>query len=152
MHAPWAGRDLLEGARVLDAFAGTGALGLEALSRGAATAVFMERDIGALAALRLNIAACRAEARCTVLACDALRPRPGQRCGLVFLDPPYGEGMVPRAVAGLAAAGWVADDALIVAEVGRGDPAPAVSLLADDRRGAARVLAWRFDPGAIPAS
>ena len=57
LHAPWGGRDRVEGAAVLDAFAGTGALGLEALSRGAATATFIERDRAALAALRANIAA-----------------------------------------------------------------------------------------------
>ncbi len=52
LHAPWAGRAAIDGARVLDAFAGTGALGLEALSRGAAEAVFIERDRAALRALR----------------------------------------------------------------------------------------------------
>ena len=78
MHAPWAGRAAVDGARVLDAFAGTGALGLEALSRGAAVATFLETGRAALAALRGNIAACRAEVRCTVLAADALRPPPGQ--------------------------------------------------------------------------
>src|SRR6202051_1663883 len=60
MHAPWAGRSVVEDALVLDAFAGTGALGLEALSRGAAKAVFVERAQGALLALRANIAAFRA--------------------------------------------------------------------------------------------
>ncbi len=88
MHAPWGGRGVIEGARVLDVFAGTGALGLEALSRGAAHATFMEPDSAALAALRANIAACRAEA--TVLAGDARRPPPGTGCRLVFLDPPLG--------------------------------------------------------------
>src|SRR5580698_2435785 len=60
MHAPWSGRAVIEGAAVLDVFAGTGALGLEALSRGAATAVFIENDATALKALRTNIAACGA--------------------------------------------------------------------------------------------
>src|SRR5271166_2589163 len=60
MHAPWGGKSLVEGALVLDVFAGTGALGLEALSRGAANAVFVERSRAALAALRGNIDACRA--------------------------------------------------------------------------------------------
>ena len=87
MHAPWAAP--IRDATVLDAYAGTGALGLEALSRGAAHAVFMERDRAALHVLRANIAACRAEAQCTVLAADVLRPPPGRPCGLVFLDPPY---------------------------------------------------------------
>ena len=68
MHAPWGGRALLEDAQVLDGFAGTGALGLEALSRGAAHVTFVEKDRAALAALRANIAACRAAERCAVVA------------------------------------------------------------------------------------
>ena len=68
-----------EGGEMLDAFAGTGALGLEALSRGAAHATFMETDRAALATLSANIAACRAADRATVLAADATRPPPGGR-------------------------------------------------------------------------
>src|SRR3954470_14725956 len=68
LHAPWGGRDVLESAIVLDLFAGTGALGLEALSRGARHAVFVESAPPALAALRANIAGCKAQAACTVLA------------------------------------------------------------------------------------
>ena len=71
LHAPWGGRDAVEGARVLDVFAGTGALGLEALSRGAAFATFIEQDRAALAALRANIATLRAAGRCR---------RAGRRC------------------------------------------------------------------------
>ena len=63
LHAPWGGRDAVEGARVLDVFAGTGALGLEALSRGAAFATFIEQDRAALAALRANIATLGAAGR-----------------------------------------------------------------------------------------
>jgi 16S rRNA (guanine966-N2)-methyltransferase len=143
LHAPWAGRDALEGARVLDVFAGTGAFGLEALSRGAADAVFLERDRAALAALRANVAACGAEARCRVLPADALRPPPGRFCTLLFLDPPYGADLVPQAVAALARTGWVAPGALIVAEFGRDDRLPDVPALAEWSHGAARLLAWR---------
>src|ERR1700683_4227006 len=82
MHAPWAGRPCIEGALVLDVFAGTGALGLEALSRGAGHAVFVERSGPALTALRTNIAACRAEDRCEVLPIDALAVPPGERAGI----------------------------------------------------------------------
>lgn len=147
-HAPWAGRAALDGARVLDAFAGTGALGLEALSRGGAHATFLETDRAALRALRANIAACRAEARCTVLPADALRPpqgRPpqGQPCGLVFLDPPYGKDLVAPALAALDAAGWIAPGALLVAEIGRDDPLPRPDPVEDWVAGAARVVAWR---------
>ena len=142
MHAPWAGPDAVRGARVLDAFAGTGALGLEALSRGALHATFIERDRAALAALRVNAAAAGAAAE--VLSADTLRPPPGRPCGLVFLDPPYGQDLVPRALAALRDAGWVAPDALIVAEVGRDDPSPAPGdALAARAHGAARIEIWR---------
>jgi 16S rRNA (guanine966-N2)-methyltransferase len=144
MHAPWAGRAAIEGARVLDAFAGTGALGLEALSRGGAHATFIENSRAALATLRANIAACRAEARCTVLAADALHPPHGARCSILFLDPPYGADLVPQAVTALAAAGWIGQGTLIVAEVGRDDPAPVPAPLDDRTQGAARVVAWHL--------
>jgi 16S rRNA (guanine966-N2)-methyltransferase len=99
----------IAGMRVLDLFAGTGAVGIEALSRGAARAVFVERDPDALRALRANLAALdlgRAEAR--VVAGDALAalPRLGEGeapFDLVFLDPPYTGNLATRALAALAA-------------------------------------------------
>jgi 16S rRNA (guanine966-N2)-methyltransferase len=142
-HAPWAGRAALDDAVVLDAFAGTGALGLEALSRGAASASFLERDRAALACLRANIAACRAEDRCAVLAADATRPPRGRPCSLVFLDPPYGRELVPAALAALDAAGWLAPGALIVAETGRDEAPPVADALAERVQGAGRVSIWR---------
>jgi len=144
LHAPWGGRAAVEGVRVLDAFAGTGALGLEALSRGAAHATFIERDAAALKAIRANIAACRAEDRARVIAGDALRPpRADAPCGLVFLDPPYGEGLLPPAIAALRGAGWIADGALLVAELGRRETLEGVAPLADRSHGAARVIVAR---------
>ena len=71
---------------MLDVFAGTGAFGLEALSRGAAHATFVEHDRAALAALHANIAACRAQDRTTVCAIDALSLPPGEAANLVFLE------------------------------------------------------------------
>lgn len=146
-HAPFAGRAAVQEARVLDAFAGTGALGLEALSRGAAEATFIERDQAALAALRANIAACRAAGRARVLPADALSPpRAGAPASLVFLDPPYGKGLVPQALAALAGAGWISPGALVVAELGAAEPfEPVVGFSGlDDRRwGKARVIFLR---------
>jgi 16S rRNA (guanine966-N2)-methyltransferase len=137
LHAPWGGS--LDGVTVLDGFAGTGALGLEALSRGAAAAWFIEKDRAALTALRANVAACGAG---TVLAADILRPPPGRPCGLVFLDPPYGQGLLPLALAALGKAGWLAPDATIVAEAAA-DETPALgALLAERRHGAGRVTIW----------
>ena len=145
-HAPWAGRAAVEGARVLDAFAGTGALGLEALSRGAAHAAFLENDRAALSALRANIAACREAERCTVLAADALRPpRAEAPATLVFLDPPYGRGLVEASLLALSAANWVAPGALVCAEAeaaaaSHAPPPPGFALLAERAHGPARVL------------
>ena len=152
MHAPWGGRALLEGADVLDAFAGTGALGLEAVSRGAARARFIERDPAALRALRANIAACRAQGACEAIAGDATAPPLGSPlgspCGLAFLDPPYGQGLVGRALAGLRGAGWLAPGCMIVAETARDEPAPAAgAVLAERVHGAARLTVWRLTPG-----
>lgn len=105
-----------EGRRVLDLFAGTGALGLEALSRGAAAATFVERGGPALALIAKNLARMRIEAR--VLARDATRlgPNPDAPFDLVFLDPPYGRGLGERAMAAAIAGGWIADGALVVWE------------------------------------
>jgi len=150
LHAPWGGRAEMEGALVLDTFAGTGALGLEALSRGAATAAFMETDRAALVALRANIAACRAEDRARVLAVDALRPPPGRACSLIFLDPPYGDDLVTRSLPALVGAGWIAPEAVIVAETGRAEPLPGLGeLLAERVHGAARITIWRWAGEAV---
>jgi 16S rRNA (guanine966-N2)-methyltransferase len=142
LHAPWGGRAAVEGAVVLDAFAGTGALGLEALSRGAAKGFFIERDKAALAALRANIAACGAAA--TVIVGDATRPPRGEACGLVFLDPPYGRGLGETAFAALDAAGWIGPGAVVVLEAGR-DEAMVLpgEMLAERAHGAARLTVWR---------
>ena len=103
---------------VLDAFAGTGAFGLEALSRGAAEAVFIERDREALAALRGNVAALGEEDRVRILPGDATRPpRAERRCAVAFLDPPYRSGLAAPALAALDEAGWLTDRALAIVEI-----------------------------------
>ncbi len=142
MHAPWAGRAVIEGALVLDLFAGTGALGLEALSRGAAAAEFFENDRAALAALRANIAACGATAR--VHAGDATRPSAGPVADLVFLDPPYHRGLIDAALAGLTASGRLGANTVLVAEISREEAAPAWrEMLAERAHGAGRVVMGR---------
>nr|WP_247651092.1 16S rRNA (guanine(966)-N(2))-methyltransferase RsmD [Roseovarius autotrophicus] len=110
--------DPVTGARVLDLFAGTGALGLEALSRGAQAATFVENGRKALALLRQNIALCRAEDRARVIAADARRPGTNAQAphDLVFLDPPYGKGLGEAALTAALAGGWIAPGALIVWE------------------------------------
>jgi 16S rRNA (guanine966-N2)-methyltransferase len=150
-HAGWAqsgAEDAVAGARVLDAFAGTGALGLEAFSRGAAEVVFFETDPRARRALAANIAACGLGERARVVAADATRPPSGTACSLVLLDPPYAEaGIAGRAVAALGATGWIAPEALIVLEAGaKTDPPEIGTLLAERRHGAARLLFFRAEP------
>jgi 16S rRNA (guanine966-N2)-methyltransferase len=145
-HAPWAGREAVENTRVLDAFAGTGALGLEALSRAAARAVFIEPDRAALRALRANIVTLGEQDRARVIAGDATRPPPADApCSLVFLDPPYGQALVPRAFAALGAAGWIAPGALVVAEIGKAETLdlPGFTPLAERSHGAARLVVLR---------
>lgn len=103
---------------VLDAFAGSGANGLEALSRGAARVVFMESQAAALAALRNNLRNLGESDRATILQCDVLRPPPAREaCDLAILDPPYGQGLAPPALTALARAGWLAPGALVVVEL-----------------------------------
>ncbi len=117
--------DPLAGARVLDLFAGTGALGLEALSRGAAHVTLVDDGRVAGKLIRDNIAKLRAVAETTLLTCDATRLPPAKASAtLVFLDPPYGKGLGARALAGAVAQGWIAPGALIVWEESAPQPAP----------------------------
>lgn len=117
MHAPWFGRDELENAIVLDAFAGTGALGLEALSRGAQFATFMEGSRPGIAALQTNLRSCGMADRARLRHCDVTHPpKAPQPHTLIFLDPPYHKNLVQKGLRALWRAGWIADGALIVAE------------------------------------
>ncbi len=104
LHAPWGGADFLRQARVLDVFAGTGAYGLEALSRGAAGAVFFERAPAALAALSQNIAACRAEARAQVIAGDVLAPPFGRAAPTGVSRPALWRGLCAACAGGVGGA------------------------------------------------
>jgi 16S rRNA (guanine966-N2)-methyltransferase len=107
----------ISGAEVLDVFAGTGALGLEALSRGAQRVTFLEKDSAALKILRENIERFGCETRCRILQADVLRPPVAERpADLIFLDPPYGEDVGSAALPALAAKGWLARSCLIALE------------------------------------
>jgi 16S rRNA (guanine966-N2)-methyltransferase len=107
---------------VLDAFCGTGALGLEALSRGAAHASFIDSDSQALRLARENAAGLGEAGTTSFLAADATHPPPAaEPCNLIFLDPPYAQDLAGRALAALAAAGWLAPGAIVVVETGRGE-------------------------------
>ena len=134
----------IAGARVLDAFCGTGAMGLEALSRGAAAATFLEQDARALAAAKRNADALGESFCATFLQADATRPPPApEPCELLFLDPPYGSGLAPVALEALRVAGWVAPDAVVVVEVAAREafePPQAFEIVDERRYGAARVV------------
>jgi 16S rRNA (guanine966-N2)-methyltransferase len=152
-HAPWAPE--IAGARVLDLFAGSGALGLEALSRGAVFCLFVETDEAARGAIRDNLEALHLFGCTRIHRRDAadLGQRPasaGPAFDLVFLDPPYAKGLGERALATLAGLGWLAPGAVLVFERGEGEPdlRPAGYDLVDERRyGAAKVLFLKW-PGA----
>lgn len=109
------------GARVLDLFAGSGALGIEALSRGAESALFVERSTQALAALRANLQHTRFEGSGTVVAGDVFRALPrlsrdGRQFDLIFIDPPYAQSLGARCLKAVADSDLVAPDGLAVVE------------------------------------
>jgi 16S rRNA (guanine966-N2)-methyltransferase len=111
------GGDRVQGARVLDACAGSGALGLEALSRGAAHCTFLDNAAAAIAAIEANVATLGVRDRSRVLRADVTRPPSAPAgCDLILLDPPYRDGLAPTALAALAANGWCAPGALVAVE------------------------------------
>jgi 16S rRNA (guanine966-N2)-methyltransferase len=144
-HAAWSPgvRDV----RVIDLFAGSGALGFEALSRGAAFCLFVETDEAARGAIRENVESMSLFGATRVHRRDAtdLGQRPsgdGPPFELAFLDPPYGRGLGEMALAGLAAGGWLAPGAIVAFERGAGEPdvsAPGFEVLDARDYGAARV-------------
>lgn len=110
----------LDGLTVLDAFAGTGALGFEALSRGAAKAVFLDRAQEQLSLIARNSGRLGVPDACITLRLDAAKlampPRIVPKIDLGFLDPPYAKGLIEPSLLGLARNGWLADGATLVCE------------------------------------
>ncbi|OMG60797.1 MULTISPECIES: 16S rRNA (guanine(966)-N(2))-methyltransferase RsmD [Brevundimonas] len=148
-HAPWA--EGLHEARVIDLYAGSGALGFEALSRGAAFCLFVDTDDGARGAIRENMDAYGLFGRCRVHRRSAtdLGPRPGsagEAFTLAFLDPPYAKGLGEQTLARLLEGGWLAPGAIVVFERGSDEPEidpPGYERLDARDYGAARVLFLR---------
>lgn len=153
-HAPWSPG--VRGLRVIDLFAGSGALGFEALSRGAAYCLFVETDPNARGAIRDNAEALSAFGTTRIHRRDAtdlgLKPAgDGPAFDLAFLDPPYARGLGERALAELLAGGWLAEEAVVVFERGADEPDPETpGYEAMDARdyGAARVHFLRRLPAA----
>ena len=109
--------DVVRDARVLDLFAGTGALGLEALSRGAVHATFVENGRVGQRLLKQNIAKLRRVGDCEVLSIDAtLLPKAPEPADLIFMDPPYGKGLGLKALQTARASGWARSGTTIVWE------------------------------------
>jgi 16S rRNA (guanine966-N2)-methyltransferase len=143
-HAPWSAG--LEDRRVLDLFAGSGAYGFEALSRGAAFALFVETDAAARGAIRDNIEALGLFGNTRLHRRSAIdlgrRPAIDAPFDLVFIDPPYGKGLAETALGKLSEGAWITDGAAIVLECSA-DEKPSVDgfTLHDERvYGAAKVL------------
>ncbi|MEM7547003.1 MAG: 16S rRNA (guanine(966)-N(2))-methyltransferase RsmD [Pseudomonadota bacterium] len=123
------------GCRVLDLFAGVGALGLEAMSRGATRAVFVDDHGPSRALIRENVEKLGLTGSTKIWRRDASRLGPcrGDPYDLIFLDPPYGMGLTERALASARAGGWIAKGALLVIEQALNDPAPETVRIVDDR-------------------
>lgn len=120
--------DTLDGTRVLDCFAGTGAVGLEALSRGASAALFVETSVEGRGLLRTNIEAMGLQGRAKIFRRDATSLGPVgtmEPFDFLFADPPYGQGFGEKAFAAAASGGWLVDGALaILEERGNVEPDP----------------------------
>lgn len=135
-----------EGLTVADLFAGSGALGLEALSRGAASCIFVEQDAAAIRALRQNIAALHTQSQCDVRAASVLSLAPAkQPLDLILLDPPYGSGAGAVSLERLERLGWIGPATWISLETEANEDAAARSLeaVAERRVGKARITLLR---------
>ena len=132
---------------VLDAFCGTGALALEALSRGVDRAIMMDRHGPTLGTARDNAAMLGVSDRCRFIRADATKPPPASEpAALCFLDPPYGKGLALPALLALTAKGWLAPDAICVIEAHARDPIdlpPEFEPLDNRRLGETRVVIAR---------
>jgi 16S rRNA (guanine966-N2)-methyltransferase len=123
-HVDWAPD--LKGARVIDLFAGSGALGLEALSRGASSALLIDNDSEAIVAITRNLTTLRLDGTGKILKADVRRLGASREppFDLAFLDPPYAKDLCEPALAALADGGWLSPGALAVVERGASEPAP----------------------------
>jgi len=138
----------LNGARIIDVFAGTGALGLEALSRGAAHATFVESHRGAIATINANLNALSESDHATLLSIKAaaLPAPPTPQTGPVdyaFLDAPYDQGLTVPALSTLADRGWLRPDTVIMVEVAADEElfsSDRFMVLKEKKYGAARVI------------
>lgn len=127
-HASWAGPQSLIDAQVIDIFAGTGALALEALSRGAAHAVMVDKDLEAVGLCKKNAAALKESGNTLIFRADGTRitSRPDALAlrTLAFLDPPYAKGLGTKGLESLLTGNWLAPEAICVLEMSKQSPDP----------------------------
>jgi 16S rRNA (guanine966-N2)-methyltransferase len=148
-HAPFAAEFTLEGARVIDLFAGTGALGLEALSRGAKFCLFVEEAADSRAIIRENVETLGLTGASKIWRRDAARLGPLDTLSafdLAFLDPPYRKDLIAPTLEGLAAGGWLNPNALVMAEAAEDETMPTVAgyeILDDRTYGDTRIAFMR---------
>lgn len=123
------GQDLT-GLKVLDLFAGTGSLGIEALSRGAVRAMFLDNSVRAVRLIKKNLSLCGYEAKGFILKKDLIRGFPWKhtlvkkKFDLVFIDPPYGKSLIPPLLKELTERGGLAAGSIVVAESSKGESLP----------------------------
>lgn len=143
-HAGWATRHHVQNAMILDGFAGTGALGLEALSRGAAHVTFMDNNTSAYRVMAGNIRRARFEHISAPLKCDVTAPPlASNQVGIAFLDPPYRQDLLSPAISALIRTGWIGANSLIVTEAEGELDLPDIGLPLDARKiGMAHVSFW----------
>ncbi|MCC7304687.1 MAG: 16S rRNA (guanine(966)-N(2))-methyltransferase RsmD [Alphaproteobacteria bacterium] len=144
-------RGAVEGAQVIDCFCGSGALGLEALSQGAAGCVFIDNNRKSLDLAKENAKTLGFEGRFIFSDAGKLKTRPedAEAAGLVFLDPPYNKGLVLPALVALTQGGWIAKDAVAVIEAEKNfkDAIPADFKMLDEKLyGDTKVLFFRYSP------
>lgn len=134
----------MHGARVADLFAGTGALGLEALSRGAQHITFVEKSAPSIACLKKNISALRANTECNILQVSARAlPQVGDAFDYIFMDPPYHKGLVEPTLTSINTQGWLAGEGVIICELANDDTLnlpPSLELIDERSQGAQRVI------------
>jgi 16S rRNA (guanine966-N2)-methyltransferase len=138
-----------ENLRVLDVFAGSGALGFEAMSRGAPQAWFIEQDAEACAIIAHNARKLLIADQIKIIRCDAMKPPKSKApFDLILFDAPYLSGSAAPALKALSATGWIARDATVIIEVGASEPfkspLPELEIFDERRYGAARIVLGRM--------
>jgi 16S rRNA (guanine(966)-N(2))-methyltransferase RsmD len=115
----------------LDLFSGSGAMAVEALSRGAERAVLIDKDSQSIRSIRANVEAARVSDRAEIMSCDVMTGiaalgKRGERFDIIFMDPPYNKGLVQESLAQIVKAGILAEDGFIIAEQSQDDPQPEI--------------------------